>query len=122
MVVVKPKTRTPAKDRKPLQCSPEALDLLAEICDAPEIGRSRFDVINRMITWFSNQKAYVQTAILGNVDQGMELEYARALEILANDLRRKVSGDPSMRIADHEDTAFRLKSAAKRPDKPHGSK
>lgn len=49
-------------------------------------------VISRILENFLRAEDVVKTVLEGEVDQGMELDYARALESMADKLRQKATG------------------------------
>jgi hypothetical protein len=63
--------------------------LLASRKDRPK--PSLYAVLSRLALWYVRQKPYVQTAVIGGVDDGMEHVYADALEVLARELRAKAN-------------------------------
>jgi hypothetical protein len=64
----------------------------AKACKQRSVGRSMNDAATRLVEWFVRQSQPVQTAVLSDVDSGMEHYYAAALEQLAEDERRKGTG------------------------------
>lgn len=78
-------------DRKTttLQIDKQAHAEFLKTCKARNVGRSMSDVGSRLIGWFNRQKPLIQTAVVTDVDDGMELAYADALERLASELREK---------------------------------
>lgn len=75
-------------DKAPLQVSKKAHALFSSACkNQRPIGRNMFDVGSQLLIWFSSQVQNVQSAILMDVDHGMESAYADALERLADELR-----------------------------------
>jgi hypothetical protein len=78
--------------RAGIQVSPEAHAAFQKVCESRAVGRSMFDAASRLIEWFVRQSQPVQTAVLSDVDAGMEHYYAAALEQLAEDERQRASG------------------------------
>jgi hypothetical protein len=64
----------------------------AKACKQRSVGRSMNDAATRLVEWFVRQSQPVQTAVLSDVDAGMEHYYAAALEQLAEDERQRASG------------------------------
>jgi hypothetical protein len=61
-----------------------------EVCKGRAVGRSMNDAATRIVQWFVRQPQIVQTAVVSDVDEGMEAAYAKALRQLADDLDRGV--------------------------------
>lgn len=78
--------------RKTIQIQASVHSKFSTACDNRAVGRSMSDTASRLIEWFSRQPEYIQTAILADVDRGMEAAYADALAKLADELRRE--GEP----------------------------
>src|SRR5215207_4974422 len=49
--------------------------------------KKKRDTVNRILLRFLSQTPAVQSALLGEVDEGLEPDYARAFEALARELR-----------------------------------
>jgi hypothetical protein len=78
-------------DYKPtVQVTRAAKDRLAEWIDSHDRPAQSI-IVGKVLNWFLRQPAPVQTAILSNVDEGMERAYAKVLEKLAADLKPKNS-------------------------------
>lgn len=84
--------KTPKVKRESIQVTPEARKAFAEACDDRAVGRSMFVTASILLEWFSKQPPFVQTAVLSDIDRGMEEMYAQALERLAADVRAKAKG------------------------------
>lgn len=50
-------------------------------------------VVGRVLTWFMGQPPVVQRMMMGNVDPGMEIAYAKALRDLADDIEAESGED-----------------------------
>jgi hypothetical protein len=75
--------------RAGIQVTPESHAAFAKACEKRAVGRSMFDAASRLLEWFCRQPPPVQTAVLSDVDEGMEFAYAIALETLAKEQRDK---------------------------------
>lgn len=73
--------------RKTIQIIVSVHSRFAAACERRAIGRSMGDTANRLLDWFTRQPEYIQTAVLADVDKGMENAYADALQRMADGLR-----------------------------------
>jgi hypothetical protein len=78
------------ESRAPVQISRAAHTALLGV-RAGKPRPSLYAVLSRLALWYVRQKPYVQTAVIGGVDDGMEHVYADALELLARELRAKAN-------------------------------
>jgi SOS-response transcriptional repressor LexA len=95
-VSIKPR---PESKNTTLQVSPGAHAAFKAACEQHPIHLPMTTALNGLLQWFAAQDRRIQTAIIANVDQGMEAAYADALERLARELRNK--GLKSLATADH---------------------
>lgn len=68
--------------------------LIESISEARHIKKAK--LVELVFKWMASQPATVQTVVLGTVDEDMEGTYARALEMMAKDVRE---GKRTARIA-----------------------
>jgi hypothetical protein len=79
---------------------------LVEYCDGQRsVGRSITDVASLALRWFVRQDDAVKTAVLSDVDKGMEPLYAKALRSLADDLEHPAPRR-SARVSRANDVSF----------------
>jgi len=96
MDVVKKKKQTengdePSEKRSTIQISEQSHKAMMGVRLAKP-KPSLYAVLSRLAMWYARQEEYVQTAIIGGVDRGMEFVYADALERLAKELRARAIG------------------------------
>jgi SOS-response transcriptional repressor LexA len=72
-----------------LQVSSLAHAAFKAACEQHPMHLPMTATLNALLQWFATQDRRVQTAIIANVDAGMEAAYADALERLARELRNK---------------------------------
>jgi hypothetical protein len=72
-----------------LQVSPATHALFKAACERHPMNLPMTAALNGLLRWFAAQDQPIQTAIIANVDKGMEGAYADALESLAKELRSK---------------------------------
>ena len=99
-----------AGERTSIGVDPDARDLFNRYCnrqDRPAVKVIGQSVASQLIRWFVRQPEALQTAILDDVDERMEVAYAELLERLAVELRERAiasAGDrvtpPSRPVAD----------------------
>lgn len=87
-----------------IQVTPEAKNHLVEWLKLSVLKPQQGQVVSALIGWFYRQEPLVQTAVLGNVDRGMELAYAQALHRLARELEQS---ETRHRLAHEKDTKAR---------------
>jgi hypothetical protein len=85
-----------AKSRKgklsSIQVDKHVATRFKEICDAMPMSPSMARVAAGLVNWFGEQSNIVRTAVVSGVPDGMEHQFADALEALAETLRRRGSG------------------------------
>jgi hypothetical protein len=64
----------------------EAHRIISHVADRR--GMKKKEVVRRVLLWFSRQPDPIKTVALKNVDEGMESDYADALEQLADKVRQ----------------------------------
>lgn len=85
--VARPKTTEEERNpNQPLQVPREVVQQFKLVCKSRAVGRSMNDTATRIVQWFLKQEPYVQTAVVNDVDQGMERQYAAALRRLADEI------------------------------------
>jgi hypothetical protein len=65
-----------------------AWDALTTYCDKHQ-GKNARDVVSALVMRFLSVEPPVRTALIGPIDEGMELAYAELLEAMASEIRVK---------------------------------
>jgi hypothetical protein len=86
--------------RQSVQIENDAHEAFAKVCDARRVKVKYQDAASEILRWFARQPQLVQSAILSEVDEGMEIGFATALESLAAELRLKAGASRRMSGAD----------------------
>lgn len=86
--------------RQSVQIDNDAHEAFAKVCDARRVKVKYQDAASEMFRWFARQPKLVQSAILSEVDEGMEIGFAAALEALAAELRLKAGAAHHMGLSD----------------------